>query len=107
MRSMYCVAIHASSPAVGDHSRAFDTLRVRRATGSARTRDESADLLRRGEDHVGAVSHHAGRHDRGRAFLRTVAAAVGLEAQIPFPQVARLPVRRGHLVAIPPMLDAL
>ena len=57
-------------------------------------RYEAADLLRPGEDHVGSVPHHTGSHEGRRALLRTVVADIGLETQIPFPEIPHLPVRR-------------
>src|SRR5262249_49365666 len=74
---------------------------------SARVRNEAADLLRPGENHVGSVSHHTGSHEGRRALLRTVVADIGLEAQIPFPEIAHLPVRGGDLVGIAAMIDRL
>src|SRR5215475_9809396 len=74
---------------------------------SARVRNEAADLLRPGEDHVGAVSHHTGCHQRRRALLRTIVADVGLEAQVALPEIAHLPVRGGDLIAVAAMIDRL
>jgi len=46
-------------------------------------RDEGADLVRRCEDHVGAISHHASGHDGWATLLRAIVADIGLEAQVP------------------------
>ena len=43
---------------------------------------ERACFARIGEDHVGAIAHHSGRHQRRRSRLGTVAADIGLEAQV-------------------------
>src|SRR5256885_5436951 len=43
--------------------------------------------------HVGAVAHHSGAHEGRRALLRPLVAEVGLEAQIPLPEIADFSVR--------------
>src|SRR5262245_12662309 len=78
----------------------FCALAIRPNSLSARVRNEAADLLRPGEDHVGAVSHHTGSHQGRRALLRTIVADIGLEAQVAFPEIAYLPVRGGDLIAV-------
>src|SRR5215831_9917477 len=74
---------------------------------SACGRNEAADLLRSGEDHVGPVSHHTGSHQRRRALLRAIVADIGLEAQVAFPEDAHLPVRGGDLIGVAAMIDRL
>jgi hypothetical protein len=64
-------------------------------------RDEGADLIRRCEDHVGAISHHSGTHEGRRPLLRTIVADIGLEAQIALPEIANLAVGGRNLVSIP------
>src|SRR5258708_20275493 len=75
--------------------------------GSTLMRDEPADLIRRCEDHIGAVAHHTGAHEGRRALLRAVVADIGLEAQIALPEIACLAVRGGDLIGIPAMIDRL
>src|SRR5262249_30686803 len=54
---------------------------------------EGADLGGRREDHRGAVTHHSRAKNGGRARLRSLAARIGLEAQIPLPEAERSTVR--------------
>src|SRR6516165_10336025 len=69
--------------------------------------DESADLLRRGEDHVGAVAHHSGSDKGRRALLRTLVADIGLEAQIALPEIPHLSVGGRNLVSVAATIDRL
>src|SRR6516164_9002710 len=68
-------------------------------------RDEPADLLRRCEDHVGAVAHHSGPDERRRTLLGSLVADVGLEAQIALPEIPRLAVGGRNLVSVAAMID--
>src|SRR6516162_4793789 len=70
-------------------------------------RDEAADFLRLGENHIRAVSHHTGSHEGRRALLRTIVADIGLEAQVAFPEIAHLPVCGGDLIGVAAMIDRL
>jgi hypothetical protein len=67
--------------------------------------DEGADLVRRGEDHIGSVAHHSGWHDGRGTGPWTVSAHIGLEAQIPLPEVSRLSIVRRNLVSVAAMID--
>src|SRR5712671_3820965 len=69
--------------------------------------DESADLLGRGEDDVGAVAHHPGAYECRRSLLGTVAAAVGLEPKIALPKSVLLPVGGGHAIRVAAIADGL
>src|SRR5258708_11710042 len=69
--------------------------------------DQSADLLRCGEDDVGAVAHHPGADERWRSLLGTVAAAVGLEPKIALPKSVRLAVGSGHAIRVVAIADGL
>src|SRR5260221_3639091 len=69
--------------------------------------DQSADLLGRGEDDVGAVAHHPGADERWRSLLGTVPAAVGLEPKIALPKSVHLPVGGGHAIRIAAIADGL
>jgi hypothetical protein len=70
-------------------------------------RDEAADLVRRCEDHIGAVAHHSGAHEGRRALLRAVIADICLEPQIALPEIANLAVGGCNLVSVPAMIDRL
>src|SRR5262249_6706179 len=85
----------------------FWLLAVRPNSLSARVRNEAADLLRPRENHVGSIAHHTGSHEGRRALLRTIAADIGLEAQVAFPEIAHLPVRGGDLIGVAAMIDRL
>src|SRR6266446_1965266 len=69
--------------------------------------DQSADLLGRGEDDVGAVAHHPGADERWRSLLGTVPAAVGLEPKIALPKSVHLPISGGHAIGIAAIADGL
>src|SRR5262249_45934317 len=75
------------------------------ALASALVSDESADLVRRREDHVGTVAHHTGAHQGRRALLRAIIADIGLEAQITLPEIANFPIRSGDFIGISAMID--
>src|SRR5256885_12218458 len=85
----------------------FRSTCVVRAAASALRRDEPADLLRFRKNHVGAITHHAGRYE-GRSFLlRTILAAVRLETKIPLPIDMRLAICRADPVGIGAIGDRL
>ena len=69
--------------------------------------DEPADLLRCTKDDRGAVTHHASPQDRRRSLLGTVVAGISLEAQISFPELARLAIQRCYPVGVVAQLDCL
>src|SRR5437868_15389508 len=83
------------------------SFRLCASRGSTPMRNEAADLLRPGEDHFGAVSHHTGSHEGRRALLRTIVADIGLEAQVAFPEIAHLPIRGCDLIGVAAMIDRL
>src|SRR6266566_375628 len=74
---------------------------------SALVRYEMVDLLGTGENHVGTVAHHAGIHQRGRPLRGTLLAGIGLEPEVPFPEIARLSVSRRHPIRIATIADSL
>src|SRR6266568_3973154 len=76
-------------------------------TITSRTRrfDEIADLARTGEHDGGAVALHAGADYDGLARRRAVLPRIGLEAQVEFPDLVHLAVRRPHGIRVAAMLD--
>src|SRR5260370_5138762 len=94
--SVCCVA--GRRPRRSTHGPAFlSTLRL----------DESADLLRRGEDRVGAVAQHPGADQRRGSLLRTVLAGIGFEPKISFPERVHLSVGRGYPIGVAAIADGL
>src|SRR4030088_191369 len=77
------------------------------ADASASSLDHLVDLIRCCENHVGAVSHHAGRHDRGRAAFRPILAGIGLEAEVALPKGVCLVVGGGHAIGVAAIRDCL
>src|SRR5260370_41104911 len=85
-------------PRRGTHGPAFlSTLRL----------DEPADLLRSGEDRVGAVAQHPGANQRRPSLLRTVLAGIGLEPKISFPDRLQLAVGCGYPIGVAAIADDL
>jgi Integral membrane protein TerC family len=81
--TMAVLALQGASTVLRCHlSNYVSRSRQRHKPPSALPSDEPADLVSRGENHVGAVPHHSGWHEGGRPLLRTVLADIGLEAQI-------------------------
>src|SRR5712691_864637 len=76
-------------------------------TITSRTRrfDEIADLARTGEHDGGPVALHAGADDDRLARRGAVLARIGLEAQVEFPDLVRLAVRRLHRIRVAAMLE--
>src|SRR6266702_3136309 len=70
------------------------------AMRSASMFDRSADLVGVCKDDRGAVTHHSGAENCRRALLRSFAARIGFEAQIPFPEFMRLTVARRHPIRV-------
>src|SRR6266700_5082701 len=76
-------------------------------TITSRTRrfDEIADLARTGEHDGGPVALHAGADDDRLARRGAVLARIGLEAQVEFPDLVHLAVRRLHRIRVAAMLE--
>jgi hypothetical protein len=68
----------------------------RRSLGFAFTFDKPADFIWGRKDRVRSVTHHPGRYERGRPWIRPFLTAVYHEPEIAFPELARMAVGRGH-----------
>src|SRR5260221_4222556 len=67
--------------------------------------DERADLSGCSKIHRSSISLHSGADDHGLARDRPVLARIGLEAQIEFPDLARLSVGGFHCVGVAAVAD--
>src|SRR4029450_9516065 len=67
--------------------------------------DEGADLRGIGEDHGGAIAHHAGTQQGGLPLRWAVGAGVGLEAQVALPELSGRAASRRHAVGVAAVAD--